>query len=173
MKKILGLMLILLIIITGCSKENDSKQVEEKSQNSTEELKTWTLTNPESISTDNGSIELYGEVGKYALAPDTFRVENEGKHTWYFWVEPEKKEEMIGKKVTITGINEKDKNEEMDLAESEIVELSNDEAKTIPDSENVLKFEGSITPLREGKWKLNTYVDDSNLGTTVIEAQGK
>lgn len=172
MKKIFVL-ITLLLIITGCSKENNSEEVAEKNSNSTEELRTWKLTTPESISTDNGFIDLYGEVGKYALAPDTFRIDNKGTHTWYFWVEPEKREEMLGKKITITGINEKDKHEEINLGESKIVELSNDETKSMPDAKNILKFQSSITPIREGKWKLNTYVDKINLGTTVIEVQGK
>ncbi|MCM3090912.1 MULTISPECIES: hypothetical protein [unclassified Cytobacillus] len=127
-------------------------------------------TTPETIPTDNVSIDLYGEVGKYGLVRGTFRVENEGKHTWYLWVDPDKKEELIGKKVTITGINEKDKNAEMDLGVSDIAELLTDEAKIIPDSMNALKFESTITPPREGKWKINTFVDDTILGTTVAEA---
>ncbi len=86
---------------------------------------------------------------------------------------PEEKKEMLHEKVTIKGISEKDKNEEIYLADTKLVDLSRDEKQSMPYSENALKFIANITPVREGLWKLNTYVDNTLLGTTVIEAQPK
>ncbi|WP_366163059.1 hypothetical protein ABXS71_08465 [Bacillus infantis] len=50
---------------------------------------------------------------------------------------PEEKKEMLHEKVTIKGISEKDKNEEIYLADTKLVDLSSDEKQSMPYSENV------------------------------------
>ncbi|MBG9541669.1 hypothetical protein ACOSZF_11465 [Cytobacillus firmus] len=174
MKKLLFLSVLFLCFMAGCSNQQEDDVSEENdSHNTTEELRTWADTTPESIQTNDGSTSFYGEVGQYGVIPDTFRIDQEGHHVWYMWIEPGKKDEMIGKQVTIKGINEKAKGEEILLGESEITELSSEESSFIPDSQNVVKFEKNITPNRTGKWKLNTYADDSLLGTTVVTVLDK
>jgi hypothetical protein len=173
LKKILTYVLFLLVISSGCSHENEKQDLPAVSHNSAEELKTWSPTARTAIELEGKSLNLYGEIGKYALSPDVFRVDTQGIHTWYLWITPEEKKEMLNKKVTIKGISEKDKNEEIYLADTEVVDLSSDEKQSMPYSENVLKFIANITPVREGRWKINTYVDNSLLGTTVTEAQPK
>lgn len=173
MKKILAYVLFTLLISSGCTSENETKDLPAVSHNSAEELKTWSQTAHTGIELEGKSLNLYGELGEYALSPDVFRIDTKGIHTWYFWVTPEEKKEMLHVKVTIKGISEKDKNEEIYLADTEVVDLSSDEKQSMPYSENALKFVANITPVREGPWKLNTYVDNTLLGTTVIEAQPK
>ncbi|AGX03976.1 MULTISPECIES: hypothetical protein [Bacillus] len=173
MKKILAYVLFTLLISSGCSNENEIKELPAVSHNSIEELKTWSPTARTAIELEGKSLNLYGEIGKYALSPDVIRVDTQGKHTWYLWMKPEEKKELLHEKVTIKGISEKDKNEEIYLADTKLVDLSSDEKQSMPYSENALKFIANITPVREGRWKINTYVDNSLLGTTVIEAQPK
>ncbi|TYS46729.1 hypothetical protein [Bacillus infantis] len=173
MKKFLTILLVMLFLSSGCSNENNKEDLPAVSHNSTEELKTWSPTSHTAIELDGKSLNLYGELGKYALSPDIFRVDTEGLHTWYLWVTPEEKKEMLHKKVTIKGISEKDKNEEIYLADTKVVDLSSAEKQKMPYSENALKFIANITPVREGRWKINAYVDNSLLGTTVTEAQPK
>jgi hypothetical protein len=88
-----------------------------------------------------------------AFLPDVFRVDTEGIHTWYLWVTPEEKKEMLHKKVTVKGISEKDKNEEIYLADTKVVDLSSDEKQSMQYSEDALKLIANFAPVRDGRWK--------------------
>ncbi|MGM0788879.1 MAG: hypothetical protein ACQEUD_02165 [Bacillota bacterium] len=118
LKKILAYVLFTLLISSGCSNENEIKELPAVSHNSIEELKTWSPTARTAIELEGKSLNLYGEIGKYALSPDVIRVDTQGKHTWYLWMKPEEKKELLHEKVTIKGISEKDKNEEIYLADT-------------------------------------------------------
>ncbi|KOP78201.1 hypothetical protein [Cytobacillus solani] len=179
MKRSLFIGAITLGLLIGCSNEG-SKDIEENEQDtiassekSTEELKTWNVTTQNSIQIKNENVDLLGEIGDYVLRSDVFRIETEGLYTWYLWTQDQNKEDLIGKKVSIKGISEKNKGEEMHLSDGEIQELSEDEILSLPDSDRMVKFEAKITPLREGRWKLKTYLENNLLGTTVISVQAK
>lgn len=55
---------------------------------------------------------------------------------------------MIGEKVLINGISEKDKGNEIFLAEGEIQAVSQGELQ-VPDSDKVIKLVANIKPLNE------------------------
>ncbi|MCA1037544.1 hypothetical protein LCL90_23210 [Bacillus infantis] len=70
MKKILAYVLFTLLISSGCSNENEIKELPAVSHISIEELKTWSPTARTAIELEGKSLNLYGEIGKYALSPD-------------------------------------------------------------------------------------------------------
>jgi len=138
-----------------------------------EDYKSWVTNETSSVQTVNGSVQFIGEIGSFGLISEVFRIDIENTYTWFLWVDDkEKQKEMIGEKVIINGISEKDKGNEILLAEGEIQEVTQDELQ-VPGSDKVVKFVANIKPMREGKWKLKPYLNEKLLGTTVVTVLGK
>lgn len=165
---------ILFISITGCSNQ-ETKVVKENENFAThEEYKSWVSNESFSFQTQNGTIQIIGELGSFGLIMGNFQVETENTHTWYLWTnDKENQKELIGEKVVINGISEKDKGNEIFLASGEIQALNQEELLQVPDSDNIVKIVANIKPMREGKWKLKPYLNEKLLGINVVTVVGK
>ncbi|MGN7178568.1 hypothetical protein BK139_19700 [Paenibacillus sp. FSL R5-0490] len=170
MKKLLYTLLAALFI-AGCSNEEtkDVKNVEKSTENIAQvPIKQASF---ESFS-DKKTYEIIGEMEKFALFKKPFEVEKEDTYTWLVWIEnQEKAEELIGKEVEIFGTNERTKEKEL-LTSSNIEKLTSDDPQ-FPGSELAVKFYAKLKLLRKGKWKIESYVDNELLGSTVIYVEGK
>ncbi|UII54428.1 hypothetical protein LS684_12130 [Cytobacillus spongiae] len=166
---------ILLFSLIGCSNQETAEvEKESKSYATNEEIKSWSYSQLSTIETENGEVSLTGEVGSFGLVVDTFRKETEHTFTWYLWVDDiNKQNELIGEKVTINGISEKDKGNELFLAEGIIEPLTQEELLQIPNDNNIVKFLANIKPMRDGKWKLKPFLNEKLLGTSVVIVEGK
>ncbi|WP_313800829.1 hypothetical protein [Cytobacillus sp.] len=172
-KKIIIGVVIAFATIAGCSNQ-ETKVVKENENFSThEDYKSWVTNKSFSIQTEDGVMQFIGEDDSFLLISEVFRVEIENTYTWLIWVnDKENRNKMIGGKVQINGISEKEKGNEIFLAEGEIQAVSQGELQ-VPDSDKVVKLVANMKPLREGKWKLKPYLHEKLLGTTVVTVLGK
>jgi hypothetical protein len=78
---------------------------------------------------------------------------------------------LLGKEVKLYWNSESPGVEQL-IATSKIDRLSDSDLK-IPDEIFNLKFDVTFTLPAKGKWKVDSYIDDKLLGTTVFYVQGK
>ncbi|OCA90467.1 hypothetical protein A8F94_00825 [Bacillus sp. FJAT-27225] len=157
------LAIVMFLAIVGCSE----KEIPTTEGITVPNISHMSMTKSEAFSTPNGDFSVLGKIGEYALLKDLskpFKVEKNDTYTWVIW--SSNKAQLLGKQVKVYGTHDKfPKGKEIGFGM--IRELDQDDPQ-YPLREQCLKFDVEIKPIISGKWKVDTFVADKLLGTTVI-----
>jgi hypothetical protein len=162
------LLMFFILNLFGCSNE-ESKPVPKENN---ETIRHLALSQSMGFEIpENKSYELLGQIGEYGLLSKHFKIDKKAKFTWLFLKDKNSVDKLLGKEVKLYWNSESPDVEQL-IATSKIERLSESDLK-IPDEFFNLKFDVTFTLPAKGKWKVDSYIDDKLLGTTVFNVQGK
>jgi hypothetical protein len=169
LKKIFFILLIFFVLnLVGCSNE-ETKPV---SKENNESVKYLSLTKQTSFaSSENNSYDILGDMGNYGLLGKNFKIDKKTKFTWLLHKDKNNVDELIGKEVKLYWTSESAEVEQLQVT-SKIEKLSDSDLQ-IPDDFFNLKFNVTLKLPAKGKWKVDSYLDDKLLGTTVFYVEGR
>jgi hypothetical protein len=171
LKKVyIALIIFFLFNLIGCSYSNEESQPIPKENNET--VKHLALSQETSFETsENKSYDIFGEMGNYGLLGKTFKIDKKTKFTWLLLKDKNVVDELIGKEVKLYWTSESPDVEQL-LATSKIEKLSDSDLQIPADFFN-LKFNVTFKLPAKGKWKVDSYLNDKLLGTTVLYVEGR
>jgi hypothetical protein len=171
LKKVyIALIIFFLLNLIGCSNSNEESQPVTKENNET--VKHLALSKETGFEIpENKSYDILGEMGKYGLLGKNFKIDKKTKFTWLLHKDKNNVDELIGKEVKLYWTSESPDVEQL-LATSKIEKLTDSDPQ-IPDEFFNLKFNVTFKLPAKGKWKVDSYLDDKLLGTTVFYVEGR